>query len=724
MDHNVIQQSNNSPSLLLSSNGNNMVEPKTILPNKCSNCRDSNVNCNSGAPCSHCISTGKSDICSNNETTVLLKNSNREKVLEYKTDKQSSAIKAPKRGYKSHVPSACVNCKTAHLACDVSRPCKRCVSLKKEDTCQDMQHKKRGRPKLREKRVYSSNEHTYEILYGTIQEPAIMMKNTSRSIIPNQQAPPFKATAPTHLQQHHPIIPLSSSSSSSSSSTAKRSSIISFVHESFQPPPPPCPSPPRSIATTALPLSEISSIDQAALTIDTVAAAIPTVQLSSNPLTSQPLFFNHPISSPAAAYNHTVLNASPSPPTSTSTTTASEQQAPSSLTIILSMEVCCAKVSDDTIKCWGYYPQELAHRSLYDFISNKDSDRLARLHRLLIDNAMSVIKSNQTNDATPLPPTERTTSSLFSHTDQQQLSVIANGSRSFSDTIHIKKRSGEYELYKVIVYIGGGLGADLYNATTLSKQYIVAQFHRHEYEVIVPAPAPAPTPAPTPALQPTPTTTTATMAPHTDTANNDSLLSADDFVPYYSSGNNNNTNTIQPIAVFSPMSPLTPTSPSNSSITNFGNSHTASTSTASIHRPSTMATNLDLFRRDSSFSSNSPTTSNPKFSKISSALHPSLSPKFNIAPTTNTSNSLFHRFQSSSSVSQASPSTTTPVHMQSSSMTVTHPTQQYFLQTSSSTLNAAASAAQNKSRSNIPSQETTVVTSDRKMEMSIRSLLC
>lgn len=603
----------------------------------------------------------------------------------------------------------------------MSRPCKRCVSLKKEDTCQDMQHKKRGRPKLREKRVYSSNEHTYEILYGTIQEPAIMMKNTSRSIIPHQQAPPFKATAATtttHSQQHHSIIPSSPSSSSSSNTTAKRSSTISFVHESFQPPPP-CPSPPpKSIAAPSLSISETSPTDQSALTIDTVAAAIPTVQLSSNPLTSQPLFFDHHISSPATVYNP-ILTASPSPPTSTSTTTASEQQAPSSLTIILSMEVCCAKVSDDTIKCWGYYPQELAHRSLYDFISNKDSDRLARLHRLLIDNAMNVIKSNQTNDAAHLPPTERTTSSLFSNTDQQQLSVIANGSRSFSDTIHIKKRSGEYELYKVIVYIGGGLGADLYNASTLSKQYIVAQFHRHEYEVIVPPP---------PAPQPTPTTTAATStAPHTGTTNSipalndDTLLSADDFAPYYSSTHNN---TIQPIAVFSPMSPLTPTSPSNSSITNFGNSHTTPASAATtVHRPSTTS-NLDLFRRDSSFSTGSPTTSNPKFSKISSALHPSLSPKFNIAPTTNTSNSLFHRFQSSSSVSQASPSTTTPVHMQSSSMTVTHPTQQYFLQTSSSTLNAAASAAQNKSRSNIPSQETTVVTSDRKMEMSIRSLLC
>lgn len=567
-----------------------------------------------------------------------------------------------------------------------------------------MQHKKRGRPKLREKRVYSSNEHTYEILYGTIQEPAIMMKNSSRNIIPNQQAPPFRTKA-SH-SQHQTLIP-------SSSNNTKRSSIISFVHESFQPQ-----SPTKSIAAvTSSPISETNPTNND-ITIDTMTA-LPTVQLSSNPLSSQPIFFNNNISSPST-YTP-ISNPSPSPPSTLPTT--SQQESRNSLTIILSMEVCCAKVSDDTIKCWGYYPQELAHRSLYDFISPKDSDRLARLHRLLIDNAMNVIKSNQTDDAAPLPLTERTTSSLFSNTDQQQLSTIANGSRSFSDTIHIKKRTGEYELYKVIVYIGGGLGADLYDASTLSKQYIVAQFKRHEYEVIVPPPLPAAASSAVATLFVAPQEDTMSIP---TTSKDDMLLPTDDFTSYY---NNNNSN-IHPIAVFSPMSPLTPTSPSNSSILNFGNNNNNNTS---INRSNDNTTNLDLFRRDSSFNHhiNSPNPnpnptsnrSNPKFSKISSVMHPSLSPKFNIAPTANTSNSLFHRFQSTLSASQPS-STTATAHMQNSSVLVTHPTQQYFLQTSSSTLNAAASAAQNKSRSNIPKQERTVVTSGKKMEMSIRSLLC
>ncbi|KAI5785583.1 hypothetical protein DFH27DRAFT_528487 [Peziza echinospora] len=59
------------------------------------------------------------------------------------------------RKTKTHVASACVNCKKAHLACDVVRPCPRCVGLSKQDSCIDVQHKKRGRPRLRDERTHS-----------------------------------------------------------------------------------------------------------------------------------------------------------------------------------------------------------------------------------------------------------------------------------------------------------------------------------------------------------------------------------------------------------------------------------------------------------------------------------------------------------------------------------------------------------------------------------------
>ncbi|KAJ3505788.1 hypothetical protein NM208_g16155 [Fusarium decemcellulare] len=56
------------------------------------------------------------------------------------------------RKTKGHVASACVPCKRAHLRCDAQRPCSRCITNGKEESCVDVQHKKRGRPRLRDDR--------------------------------------------------------------------------------------------------------------------------------------------------------------------------------------------------------------------------------------------------------------------------------------------------------------------------------------------------------------------------------------------------------------------------------------------------------------------------------------------------------------------------------------------------------------------------------------------
>ncbi|KAJ6790386.1 hypothetical protein PWT90_07767 [Aphanocladium album] len=66
----------------------------------------------------------------------------------------STRVTSPRshRKTKGHVASACVPCKKAHLRCDSQRPCSRCVTHGKEDTCVDVRHKKRGRPRLRDDR--------------------------------------------------------------------------------------------------------------------------------------------------------------------------------------------------------------------------------------------------------------------------------------------------------------------------------------------------------------------------------------------------------------------------------------------------------------------------------------------------------------------------------------------------------------------------------------------
>ncbi|KAJ2136937.1 hypothetical protein IW136_003713 [Coemansia sp. RSA 678] len=66
------------------------------------------------------------------------------------------------RAAKPHVPSACTNCKKAHLACDLQRPCQRCVNSGRCDSCKDVQHKKRGRPRTKDKRATAAEQSPME----------------------------------------------------------------------------------------------------------------------------------------------------------------------------------------------------------------------------------------------------------------------------------------------------------------------------------------------------------------------------------------------------------------------------------------------------------------------------------------------------------------------------------------------------------------------------------
>ncbi|KAG6009591.1 hypothetical protein E4U21_001958 [Claviceps maximensis] len=70
------------------------------------------------------------------------------------TSANNQVVGSPKahRKPKAHVASACVPCKKAHLRCDSQRPCSRCIGNGKEGACKDVQHKKRGRPRLRDDR--------------------------------------------------------------------------------------------------------------------------------------------------------------------------------------------------------------------------------------------------------------------------------------------------------------------------------------------------------------------------------------------------------------------------------------------------------------------------------------------------------------------------------------------------------------------------------------------
>lgn len=147
------------------------------------------------------------------------------------------------------------------------------------------------------------------------------------------------------------------------------------------------------------------------------------------------------------------------------------------------MEICCARVSDESLSLLGIYPHEFAHRSLYDFIPSSHASTLARVHRRLLDNAHNVSKSASTTTSTTttvtstsmhaLPPTQRTTADCFANTAPSVLMCIANGSQTLKEDFAFKTSSGQEVKAQARFYLGGGLGSDLFVPDTLGKLYIV-----------------------------------------------------------------------------------------------------------------------------------------------------------------------------------------------------------------------------------------------------------
>ncbi|KAI9314510.1 hypothetical protein BX666DRAFT_1967440 [Dichotomocladium elegans] len=370
-----------------------------------------------------------------------------------------------------------VNCKKAHLACDVSRPCKRCIGLGKADTCYDIKHKKRGRPRIRSKSS-GDNRSDYEVMCGTIQTPTFTASTRS----PPPTTAPATTPSPQKLEQQSP---LSDSQHHSQPALALAPS-----------PPPPSPSiilqqqqqqPSEFLEPFDLDFSfdDLTFPDDALVQGYLMPHYLTDISLNSSACANNNSALGIQIDDMAMQVvscaddveqqeerQTTMPQSLPSPRSESSDIKNVEAK------LVLSMDVCCARVSEQVTEMWGYYPQELAHRSLYDFVSPKDTGRLARLHRMLLDNVADVARQSE------LPQTERTTSDLFHNARFDTLiSSIANGSSTFSDTLHIKKRSGDEDLYEILVSIGGGLGADLARSTSLSRLYIVAQLRKYEYQV-------------------------------------------------------------------------------------------------------------------------------------------------------------------------------------------------------------------------------------------------
>ncbi|KAG0166348.1 hypothetical protein DFQ28_007403 [Apophysomyces sp. BC1034] len=571
----------------------------------------------------------------------------------------------------------------------------------KTDTCQDIKHKKRGRPKLRDKRSCGSDtnvENKYEVMYGTIQTPTLSAASSAKHEY--QQSISFI---------HEPIESFQEPNTADQKPTAGRTLTpvrLSATPQITRPPP-------LALQPATLPIQPYPAVApyKAPLPLHSYIHVQQQQQQPPPPPPPPP-----PLST---SEQIKVISPMEPLPASSRSSPKGENDDRRMITLFLSMEVCCARISDEVTDLWGYYPQEIAHRSLYDFVSSKDSNRLSTLHRLLLDNVLDVAKrSDPSYEVSQPPPTERSTSDLFHSTDPAQLATVANGSSRFSDTLHIKKRSGEPELFEIVVYMGAGLGADLFVTSSLSRLYIVAEFKKYRYEVSAKTPfdnAHAPW----------------TMSKFSQIANPTSrkllpLSKPSQLSPRPIADARNTSHpwsSIGPRHVTAPHDLRQYSLPTHFTV----NSHLNTVSfakKAEIPKINVAPTTSQAGRRISE-------------QVYQSVLTPAI-PILNSVPngvnrqgSSNPYSTLAYRFAPSTTVSN----TTGIPH---GGLSVTHPTQQYFLQTSSSTLNAAASAAQVNSRgsNNRPDSRPTDDTaagndratgkteSNRKVEMSIRSLLC
>ncbi|KAI8063278.1 hypothetical protein BC940DRAFT_369794 [Gongronella butleri] len=395
-----------------------------------------------------------------------------------------------------NVASACVNCRKAHLACDVNRPCRRCVTLGKADSCQDIKHKKRGRPKLNPRNSQSTYIDKYEIMRGTIYMPTFTNGSSSGSSSSNtgnnnsnnghHGNPSSSHSNNSHSNNSNNNNNNSSSSSSSSSNTRKddengaldKGKPIAFCHqhaESFQQ------DDKRRMMAASMTMNSNSGSPSGGSS-NSMAPVHLTASASSNPEMIDP---------------HAPLQP--------------QRYDSRRLTLILTMDICCARMSDNVIRSLGYFPQELAHRSLYEFLAPDDKDRLAHLHRQLLVSVMEAMQADPATASMAPPPAERSTSDLFFNKRPDELALIANGAKTFRDTLRFKTQQNALQQYDVCAYLGGALGADLTLPSTFRKLYIAMICHAssppaveneaalsHPSQQTLQAPPPPPPPAPPP----------------------------------------------------------------------------------------------------------------------------------------------------------------------------------------------------------------------------------
>lgn len=393
-----------------------------------------------------------------------------------------------RRSSKTHVPSACVNCKRAHLACDVGRPCRRCISLGKQSTCEDVQHKKRGRPKLKDRSPVAVSSTCLIPKKGKSAETQSANEETYSATQPRR----MMSVSMPHLL-HSGGDPSSSSTTSNLGGDVAGNNVIYQPYETrpfFSPPllptyfpqglltispsqPPPLPPPPpQPRMIYQLPKFDITNDMMATLT--TSASNHPTPLEPSN---------SFRVFSPAVRSSvfPPTANATPSPTAlalgagaGVTTGRVSAQEKVLSLVLTADNLLIC-QASSECREFWNLEPSFLMGRSLYSLVPMKDHEKLHRLQGNALkaagftDSDISFVANYC--EADPF---------AFQFLDLPRLIEHAHGwpndegffgsTEAFSDSIGINASPQLIRQFRVnISFGGGGYGADISRRSTLAR---------------------------------------------------------------------------------------------------------------------------------------------------------------------------------------------------------------------------------------------------------------
>ncbi|KAF9198234.1 hypothetical protein BGZ49_001012 [Haplosporangium sp. Z 27] len=325
---------------------------------------------------------------------------------------------------------------------DLSRPCKRCISVGKDDTCRDVEHKKRGRPKLVDKTV--AIDGTWSTKDGTAKNALAKTRVKGKYTKSVNYKMPKKTTTTT---------------------SDANTNMVS--EDNF-------------IAPQAIPSSRDSLDNQ-----QSRSSSYPSHPELERP-SSAMSYRSH--QSSGQSYQGRPLSIHSEPPlpgdqdpfyyhNSTSQVKRPQEMysAPSNaplVTVFLTMDLVCARVSDESHVLWGYHPHDISHKSLYSIIASEDQSKMRNLLGLIKDAVLSSISPNSNQHISHFSFLE-SSSPVFYQNRPGIMSSSAPGSVEYTDVIRICHADGGSDLFSVRMYIGGGLGTDLLRGLNMEHAYVV-----------------------------------------------------------------------------------------------------------------------------------------------------------------------------------------------------------------------------------------------------------